>query len=189
MIYRDGTVAALGHNYVIAVRQLSGNVMLAADPSRSTFSIEFPVAALSVDEPQLRAAQAAEFQSPIDAASIAGTRAHMLGALLLDALHFPTIALRSQQVRSQPDGRLLATPRMQVRDQPAQVEVPIRLQQAGDELIASGEFDLSHAQLGLRPYSVALGAQRVADRMHMSYRLVAQRVADPAATSIGGLHH
>ena len=46
------------------------------------------------------------------------------------------------------------------------------------ELIASGEFDLTHAQLGLTPYSVALGALRVAERMHVRYRLVAQRESD-----------
>jgi hypothetical protein len=42
-------------------------------------------------------------------------------------------------------------------------------------LSASGEFDLTHAQLGLSPYSVALGAIRVAERMHVRYRLIARR--------------
>jgi len=52
------------------------------------------------------------------------------------------------------------------------------LQRSSDELTASGEFDLTHAELGLAPYSVALGALRVADRMHVRYRLVAQRESD-----------
>ena len=46
-----------------------------------------------------------------------------------------------------------------------------------DELTVSGEFDLTHSQLGLTPYSVALGALRVAERMHVRYRLVARATA------------
>jgi hypothetical protein len=65
-----------------------------------------------------------------------------------------------------------------VRDHAAEVELPVTLQTSPETLTASGEFDLTHAELGLTPYSVALGALRVADRMHVRYRLVAQREND-----------
>ncbi len=177
LVYRDGRLASLGHNHVLAVRELSGEVLLAADVTQSHWQLDFPVTALSVDEPQLRAAQGAQFQTMVDAAAIAGTREHMLGPLLLDAAHYPTIHLESAQVRSEPDGLRMST-RIVVRDHAAQVEVPLALQRSPDELVASGEFDLTHAELGLTPYSVALGALRVADRMHVRYRLVAQREGD-----------
>jgi hypothetical protein len=177
LVYRDGRLASLGHNHVLAVRELSGEVVAAADLTQSSWQLDFPVAALSIDEPQLRAAQGAEFQTTVDTAAIAGTRDHMLGPMLLDAAHFPTIHLESAQARSEADGLRLST-RIVVRDHAAQVDVPLALQRSSDELIASGEFDLTHAQLGLTPYSVALGALRVADRMHVRYRLVAQRERD-----------
>jgi polyisoprenoid-binding protein YceI len=177
LVYRDGRLASLGHNHVLAVRDLSGEVVVAADVTQSSWQLQFPVAALSVDEPQLRAAQGAEFQTTIDAAAIAATRDHMLGPLLLDAAHYPAIHLQSEQVRSEADGLRVAT-RIVVRDHAAQVEVPVALQRSSDELTASGEFDLTHAELGLTPYSIALGALRVADRMHVRYRLVAQRDSD-----------
>jgi polyisoprenoid-binding protein YceI len=177
LVYRDGRLASLGHNHVVAVRDLSGEVIVAADITQSSWQLEFPVAALSVDEPQLRAAQGAEFQTTLDAAAIAGTRDHMLGPLLLDAAHYPAIHLESEQVRSDADGPRV-TARIVVRDHTARVELPVALQRSSDELTASGEFDLTHAELGLTPYSIALGALRVADRMRVRYRLVAQREGD-----------
>jgi polyisoprenoid-binding protein YceI len=177
LIYRDGRMAALGHNHVVAVRELSGEIIVASDVTQSSWQLDFPVAALSVDEPQLRAAQGADFQSRVDDVAIAGTRDHMLGPALLDAARFPAIHLQSQQVRTEGEGLVMSTS-IVVRDHSVQVDLPMTLQRSPDELIASGEFDLTHAQLGLTPYSVALGALRVAERMHVRYRLVAQRETD-----------
>jgi hypothetical protein len=177
LVYRDGRMASLGHNHVIAVRQLSGLVVVASDLGQSRWALDFPVDALSVDEPQLRAAQGAEFQTTLGDAAIAGTREHMLGAALLDAASFPVIHLESEQVLTGVDGLRLSLS-IVVRDHTARITVPVVLQRTAEELIASGEFDLTHAELGLTPYSVALGALRVADRMQVRYRLVARREGD-----------
>ena len=177
LVYRDGRMASLGHNHVIAVRQLSGVVVVAGDLGQSRWQLDFPVDALSVDEPQLRAAQGEQFQTTLDDAAIAGTREHMLGAALLDAPSFPVIHLESEQVLTGDDGLRLSA-RIRVRDHTARINVPVTLERTADELIASGEFDLTHAELGLTPYSVALGALRVADRMRVRYRLVARRDRD-----------
>jgi polyisoprenoid-binding protein YceI len=177
LVYRDGRMANLGHNHVVAVRQLSGEVSVASDPTQSSWHLDFPVAALSVDEPALRAAQGVEFQTRLDDVAIAGTRDHMLGPQLLDAVQFPAIHLQSEQIRSEADGLHMSV-RIVVRDHTVQVEVPLALQPSPEQLVASGEFDLTHAELGLTPYSVALGALRVADRMHVRYRLLAQRETD-----------
>jgi len=179
LVYRDGRMASLGHNHVVAVRQLSGDVVVATDLARSRWQLQFPVAALSVDDPQLRAAQGEDFHTRLDDAAIAGTREHMLGAALLDAAHCPLIHLQSEQIHAGDDGLRLAT-RILVRDHATVVDVPVALQRSADELIASGEFDLTHSELGLTPYSVALGALRVADRIHVRYRLVARRDAEPS---------
>ncbi len=177
LVYRDGRLANLGHNHVVAVRQLSGEIVAADDPVQSHWHLQFPVDALSVDDPQLRGAQGAEFQTQLDQEAIAGTRDHLLGAQLLDAAHYPSIQLQSEQIRNDADGLHLGA-RITVRDHTVVVELPLALQRSADQLIASGEFDLTHSQLGLTPYSVALGALRVADRMHVRYRLVAQRASD-----------
>jgi polyisoprenoid-binding protein YceI len=174
LVYRDGPMGRLGHNHVIAVRALTGTVLMASAPEQSSFQLDFPVESMSVDEPQLRAAMGADFDTTVDEAAITGTREHMLGSALLTSKQYPQIHLQSQQIRAVA-GALQATTSIQVRDTTAQAQIPVTLQLDGDYLTVSGEFDLTHGQLGLTPYSVALGALRVADRLHVQYRLVAHR--------------
>ncbi|HEY3731329.1 MAG TPA: YceI family protein [Steroidobacteraceae bacterium] len=172
LVYREGRMAALGHNHVIAVRELSGTVSASTDLSQSSWQLAFPVAAMSVDEAPLRASLGPDFQTTVDTVAIAGTRDHMLGPALLDADHYPRITLQAAGVHTDPDG-VHVTARITVRDHVAQIEVPVSLQRTAGQIIVSGEFDLTHAQLGLTPYSVALGALRVAERMHVRFRLLA----------------
>jgi hypothetical protein len=98
----------------------------------------------------------------------------MLGEQLLDAAHYPSIRLSCERLRAQAD-HWLVTVHITVRDHDTTAEVPMALTSTPEQLSASGEFDLSHAQLGLTPYSVALGALRVADTIHIRYELLAQR--------------
>jgi len=71
-----------------------------------------------------------------------------------------------------------------VRDHVSTVLVPVSLSMDPESLTASGEFDLSHTQLGLTPYSVGLGAIRVAETMHVRFRVLARHVEDS-----GGADH
>jgi hypothetical protein len=183
LVYRDGRMAKLGHNHVLRVRQLSGEVLVPKDTVNTTFTLEFPVAALSIDETALRAEQGEDFKATIDAASIDGTRGHMLGDRLLDAAHFPVIRLQSGPLSLEGD-QWTASLSITVRDHVSTVLVPLSLTMDSDSLTASGEFDLTHSQLGLTPYSVGLGAIRVAENMHVRFRVLARRVQDS-----GGADH
>jgi polyisoprenoid-binding protein YceI len=175
LVYRDGPMGHLGHNHVIAVRELTGTIAEDADPALTSFQMDFPVERMSVDEPQLRSAQGADFDSTLDEAAIAGTRDHMLGTSLLNSKQYPSIHLQSEQLRNAPDG-LHAITRITVRETAATVDIPVALQRSEDQLTINGEFDLTHSQIGLTPYSVALGALRVAERFHIRYQLVARRI-------------
>jgi hypothetical protein len=174
LVYRDGPMARLGHNHVLSLRGLSGYVSMLSGDVGESFSLQFPVAAMSVDEPALRAEQGDDFSAAVDAASIDGTREHMLSEKLLDAMRFPNIRVRSQELRAEGD-HWIATLQITVRDHVSMVEAPVALVANQEQVSASGEFDLTHAQLGLTPYSVGLGALRVAETIHVRYRLLAQR--------------
>ena len=183
LVYREGRMARLGHNHVLRVRQLSGEVVVPKDTASTTFTLEFPVAALSIDETALRAAQGEDFKATIDPASIEGTRGHMLGDRVLDAAHFPGIRLQSGPLSREGD-QWRANLTITVRDHVSTVLVPIALTMDPDSLTASGEFDLTHSQLGLTPYSVGLGAIRVAETMHVRFRVLARHAEDS-----GGADH
>jgi YceI-like domain len=175
-VYREGPMAALGHNHAIAVGEITGSVQLHTQPERSRFELHFPVEGLQVDPPALRAAAGDDFSSVVSDGARTGTRNNMLGAKLLDGANFARITLRSERVTIAPAG-LLITTRVRVRDREKLIDVPVTWRRDGDVLTASGEFALKQTDLGLTPYSVMLGALRVADEMKVRFSIVARRVA------------
>jgi len=132
---------------------------------------------MRVDEPAVRATLGDEFKAPVDSASVEGTRGHMLGDKLLNAVHFPVIRLASGPLRSE-DNHWIVTLNISVRDHASAIDVPVTLSITREQLDASGEFDLTHAQLGLTPYSVGLGALRVAESIHIRFHVVARYSGD-----------
>jgi hypothetical protein len=175
LVYRAGALATLGHNHAIAVAALTGELSLASSVAASGLVCQFPVAALRVDLPADRAAAGPPFEGVLDQASIDGTRSHMLGEQQLDAARFPVVELRSLAVHADTDG-VSARVRITVRAHTAQSVLHARLEVEDGRVVLQGEFDLSQTELGLTPYSIALGALRVADGLHVRYRLVATRV-------------
>jgi YceI-like domain len=176
LVYRTGPLARLGHNHVLVVRDLSGEVWLPADPAGARFSLSFPVAALAVDEPAARREEGEEFASEPSAADVAGTRRNLESPAVLDAARYP--ALRLDGVAARGPAGLLARARIVVRDHSAELEVPVEIAMAAGELDVGGGFTVLQGALGIEPFSVALGALRVRDDLAVRFRLVA--VPDPA---------
>src|SRR5215472_1487633 len=58
-VYRGGTLATAGHNHVIASHTLVGTVYVPEDVSKASIELHLAVAELTVDEPELRAQEAA----------------------------------------------------------------------------------------------------------------------------------
>jgi hypothetical protein len=57
--------------------------------------------------------------------------------------------------------------------------VPTKVEMHGDELTASGEFEVTHTMLGMMPFTVALGALQVADNMKFVYKIHAVAAPPP----------
>jgi YceI-like domain len=176
LAYRAGPLARLGHNHVFVVRGLEGEVWLPADPAAARFSLSFPVAALAVDEPAARREEGADFAVDPSAEDIAGTRHNLESAAVLDAERYPTIGLDG--VAGRDGAGLVARCRIRVRERTLELEAPVAFATAPGEFVVRGGFSVTHAALGLSPFSVGLGALRVRDDLAVRFRLVA--VADPA---------
>lgn len=174
-VYREGPMASMGHNHIIAVRELQGSVQVHDDISRSSFELQFPVTALVVDEPELRAQSGPDFSSIVSDSAREGTRSNMLGDKLLQAASNPGITLNSERVTAAGTGWMVST-RISVRGQETLVDIPMQLLEDGDQLTASGEFSVLQTSLGLTPYSALFGALRVADEIKVRFRIVARRV-------------
>ncbi len=173
-----GPLARLGHSHVIGGAVLEGHVLLGEALEHSQVDLELEVAALEVDRPDWRAE--AGLEPDLDPEAVAGTRANMLGPRVLDANGFPRIALRSTALRHDADGWRIEA-RIRLQDRIHALELPLQLRLEGERLIASGEFETRHAELGLAPFSAAGGALRVADPIRIRFRIAAVVRADDVA--------
>jgi YceI-like domain len=174
LVYRGGTLSRFGHNHVMTSKALSGRVWVHPEFARSGFELSFAVADLIVDDPQARRAAGSDFPPEVPPADRDGTRANMLRAESLDAEHYPTIMLQAAKVSG-----TLAAPqviaRIRIKDASRDVQVPTRLSVEGSRLTATGEFDILQTDFGIKPFSAALGALQVQDRLRIKFRVVAQR--------------
>jgi len=169
----DGPLARLGHTHVIVAQQLQGHVWLHPQLERSLVEVNIPVAALLVDDAGERARAGGDFAEPLDDAARSGTREHMLGDRQLDAAHYPSITLRSRALHVAGDITTIEF-QVQLKDHQSLLSVPLKWQQGGRELRASGALVFNQTDLGLEPYSVALGALRVADSIAARFEIVAR---------------
>jgi polyisoprenoid-binding protein YceI len=175
LVYRGGAMARLGHNHVIASHQLSGSVYVSEDPTATRFDIRFPVEGLTVDEPELREVAGPDFPAGVPQSAREGTHTNMLSEALLDAEQYPDIRLRATDIRIEGD-HYDAGVEITIKGQSHVLRVPItaKWQQDGT-LSASGEFPLKQSELGLKPFSIAMGALLVLDQMQVRFRLSARR--------------
>ena len=172
LVYRAGPLAAFGHNHVIVWKPV-GWVSPGATLSGSSFGIEVPLQAAQVDDTGDRAQEGGEFAGEIPADARAGTLRNMQGPDLLDAASHPRLSIRSVAIDASG-----AVPVAQVIFSLAGHEVmrkvPFALQQQA-QLRAWGELRIRQSELGLKPFSIMLGALQVRDELDVRFRFVADR--------------
>ena len=176
LVFRDGPLAQLGHNHVVATTGLSGRVELRDPLSASSLSLALPLAMFDVDDPDRRRRAGDGFPDDVAEADRAGTRRNMLGPALLDATRFPVLRLRSVAIEGAGNSFLVRAS-AEIAGGIREITVPVHLELDDTRLVARGEFSLTHAELGLTPYSAALGALRVHEGLRVSYHIVARRGA------------
>ena len=178
LVYKAGTFSKLGHNHVISVAGLTGRaITTGSDLTKASFELSFPVASLVVDDPQLRAGLGPDFASVPTADDKAGTRKNMLTDKVLDGDKFQTITVKGSGPIGGSQGQTLKLT-VELLGRSVPLTVPTRVVVNGDTLTASGEFELTHEALGLKPFTVMLGALAVAENMRFVYKVSAK--ASPA---------
>ncbi len=173
LVYKAGAFARLGHNHVIAARTLAGTVTVdERNLSRSTFEIVIPVAELTIDEPALRAGLGADFASVPTAEDIAGTRRNMLSERVLAGDQFSTIRIAGRGPEGARNAQTLKLA-VQLLGRSVELTVPTKVEVSADGVVATGQFELNHADLGMQPFTVMMGALQVGEKLSFSYRVVA----------------
>jgi polyisoprenoid-binding protein YceI len=116
----------------------------------------------------------------VNDAARTGTRNNLLGDKLLQAVLYPEIDVHSGAIAVSAPDQLLMELQLRVREHTSTLQVPVHLRVDGDLLRADSNFTLQQTMLGLTPYSVAMGALRVADAIEVRCRFVARRMSAAA---------
>jgi len=172
LVYRAGPAAQLGHNHVITNRAMSGWIKFTGDAAAATFALSLPVDQFEVDDPGARTMEGSDFFEEVTDDAKQGTRRNMLSAALLDADRHPTITLVSVSVAPGP-GLLKATMKLSIAGHESTLVVPFELATGKGQLSASGMVKLRQTDMGLKPFSVMMGALKVQDELMVKFTLVA----------------
>ena len=173
LVYRGGAMARLGHNHVIASHHLAGPVYVTDDPFGTRFDISFPVNELTVDEPALREAAGPEFPPTVPENARTSTRGNLLSSALLDGAQYPTVRLRATDVRAAGESYDVGV-EITLKGSTYALRVPVTVKRQDGAIVASGEFPLKQSQLGLKPFTAAMGALVVLDEMRVKFEVAAR---------------
>jgi hypothetical protein len=175
-VFRDGPMQKLGHDHLIVSKSLTGDIAVREPLAASSFVLRVPLESLVVDDAEARAAAGGIFAAPVPARDAEGTRRNMLGEKLLNAAREPVMTLASESV-TESAGGYEARVRVGLAGGEHVVTVPFTLRPGKDVLAAHAEFRLTHADLGLEPFTVALGALKVRDDFEVDLTLEARPAA------------
>jgi hypothetical protein len=175
-VYRGGTLSRLGHNHIIAAHNIRGSVWLGSTLEDSAFHLVLPAADLQVDPEILRKQGGAEFASQPTATDISGTRTNMLGAQVLDAAQYPDIEVWSNGITGSPPTPTAALTIL-VRGHAAKIFLPSHIEINNSVITAKGKARMQQTTLGLKPFSILMGAIAVRDEFDIYYTLTAHAEA------------
>lgn len=172
LVYRGGSLARLGHNHVLSSKSLSGEAWVHPEFTRSGFQIVLPVESLIIDDPKARAVHGEPFSAPVPQKDIEGTRRNLMKPEVLDGERFPEMRIASSRIAGTLEAPNVAA-RVTIKDVTRELAIPMSLTLNGAQLEAKGQFDILQSEFGMTPFSIALGALQVQDRLHVTYRVVA----------------
>jgi hypothetical protein len=172
-VYRDGPMQKLGHNHLITSDALEGTVALREPLTKSGFDLRLPLESLVVDDPGARSGAGADFANPVPEKDRDATRHNLLGESVLDAARQDVLRLTAEELSGRP-GSHQARIRVGLRGGERVVTVPFTVTIEGGKLLARANFHLTHGDIGLVPFAVALGALHVRDDFEVDLRLEAR---------------
>lgn len=172
LVYRAGLMSALGHNHVIESHDISGSVTSSGQLTDTSVDIIFAVESLVVDDAELRDLEGEDFPGRISGKDIDGTRNNMLGRKLLDAANHPVVRIKSTDIDGKLDS-LTVTADVTIAGQTNPIMFSASANSSVDQVVISGDAQISHKDLGLKPFSAALGTLKVRQDMIVRFEITA----------------
>jgi polyisoprenoid-binding protein YceI len=161
-VRRGGAFARFGHDHVVAVRTLAGQVA----PAQQRADLHFRLDQMTVDEAELRTVAGLNTQPDADA--IDGTRHNMLFKVL-DAGHFPEVRIHAERAAQAGPLQVAITLHGVTR----KLEIPAAINEHNGAMTVSGTTRFRQSDFGLVPYSIMAGALAVQDQLELRFTVTA----------------
>jgi polyisoprenoid-binding protein YceI len=172
LVNKAGPFAKFAHNHVVTSGQESGFAWEGRDPAGSGFEIHVPVAALTVDDPAVRAAIGGEFAGEVPESAREGTYGNMTRPEVLDLAEFPEVIVRCDGLAGSWD-RPVAAADLTIRGATRRVEIPMELERGAGTFTARGSLHIRQSDFGITPFSAVGGAIQVGDELELRFDIVA----------------
>jgi len=168
VVGREGPLARLGHDHVIAAAGLTGFLLLPPDPDSARGDLRFAVADMVVDGAEPRARHG--LGPPPDEQAVTGTRDNLL-THVLDPARWPWVSVSMTNLDARGE-RASADLDIAIDGHHYTTRAEFTLRVVGDRAIAAGRVALRQTALGLQPFSALGGGLRVADTLEIDFHLV-----------------
>jgi hypothetical protein len=155
----------MGHDHVVATRQLEGFV----DVGQGRTELRFRLDQLTVDEAALRKEAGLDTQPTVDA--VDGTRRNMFSKVLR-AEAYPWVLV---QATFEPGTRNMLRADITLHGNTRAYRIPLQLREQGANVLASGAFTLKQSDFGITPFAVFGGALAVKDELELRFSISARR--------------
>jgi polyisoprenoid-binding protein YceI len=170
LVFRAGVASALAHDHVVRATRLAGTLEVEREVGALTAEVTVDARSLAVDEPEQRAKHG--LAGALSAADRGEVRQTMLGPSQLDVDRHPELRFGAAQL-DRADGGLRLAGDLGIRGTTRRVSLPLRVEERGDELHASGTLRFRQSAFGIEPYSAMLGAVRNRDEVELRFAVVA----------------
>jgi polyisoprenoid-binding protein YceI len=168
LVYRSGPLTRLGHDHVIASRDITGYAELEAGRA----DLYVPLERLVVDDHALRVEAGFNTQPTDD--DIAGTRHNMLEKVL-ETGRFPFALIHVGSLETDANGTKLNV-EISLHGVTHALQIPAKIDTGTGELDVSGSLSLNQTDFGITPFSVLGGLIQVQDRVDFRFRIRARPV-------------
>ncbi len=167
----------VGHEHgIVATSWSAMSCLNEANPAASRVMVTIPTASLRIDTPDARRLAGLAPSGP-SAKDMEEIQAKMIGADMLDALHYPEIRFATTSVRQGVGGLLTLDGTLSIRGRERPMSVPLKLDLAQDgSRHFSGSFAVKQTDYGITPVSIS-GLVKVKDVVDVRIEIYAKPVA------------
>jgi len=165
---KDGAFKALGHDHLIAGKEISGEVQFDAQKIEgSTVRLQIATKSLTVVDPG---------ESEKDRQSVQAT---MMGEKVLDVAKFPEITFTSSEIsgvkKNAQGWELTISGKLKLHGVEKSLTFPLRVQTENRTLRGAGEISILQTDYGITPVKVGGGTVKVKDKLKITFTIAAHK--------------